>query len=143
MQEMYVEVGEQTVFSKTITDVDFAFFSAISGDFHPMHVNEEQARQTPFGRRIAHGLAVLSLMSGPEAEMSVRIVERGSKLLPVTLGYDKVRFLAPVFCGDTLTATYTIAEIHPEKLRAIGRCEVRNQKGELVVVGDHVLKWVV
>lgn len=142
MNEMHVEIGEQTFFSKTITDADFANFSAISGDFDPVHVNEEYAKSTPFGRRIAHGLAVLGLMSGPESEMSKRIVERGCNYKPVTLGYDKVRFLKPVFCGDTLTATYTIAEITPEKLRAIGKCEIINQHGDLVVVGNHVLKWV-
>ncbi len=142
MKEMCVEVGEQTVFAKTITDADFANFSAISGDFDPVHVNEEYARTTPFGRRIAHGIAVLGLMSGPESEMSKRIVDRGCRFKPVTLGYDKVRFIKPVFSGDTLTATYTIAEIDADKLRAIGKCEISNQQGELVMVADHVLKWV-
>ena len=142
MNEMCVEVGEQTVFAKTITDADFANFSAISGDFDPVHVNEEYARTTPFGRRIAHGIAVLGLMSGPESEMSKRIVDRGCRFKPVTLGYDKVRFIKPVFSGDTLTATYTIAEIDADKLRAIGKCEISNQQGELVMVADHVLKWV-
>ncbi len=139
---MCVEIGERTVFAKTITDADFANFSAISGDFDPVHVNEEYARTTPFGRRIAHGIAVLGLMSGPESEMSKRIVDRGCRFKPVTLGYDKVRFIKPVFSGDTLTATYTIAEINADKLRAIGKCEITNQQGELVMIADHVLKWV-
>jgi acyl dehydratase len=142
MNEMFVEIGEQTVFSKTITDADFAAFSSISSDFDPVHVNEEYAKTTSFGRRIAHGLAVLSLMSGPESEMSRRIVERGCVYKPVTLGYDKVRFIKPVFCGDTLTATYTIAAIDSTALRAIGKCEITNQHDELVVFGNHVLKWV-
>ncbi len=142
MKEMCVEIGERTVFAKTITDADFANFSAISGDFDPVHVNEEYARTTPFGRRIAHGIAVLGLMSGPESEMSKRIVDRGCRFKPVTLGYDKVRFIKPVFSGDTLTATYTIAEINADKLRAIGKCEITNQQGELVMIADHVLKWV-
>lgn len=142
MNEMCVEIGERTVFAKTFTDADFSNFSAISGDFDPVHVNEEYAKTTPFGRRIAHGIAVLGLMSGPESEMSKRVVDRGCKYKPVTLGYDKVRFIKPVFSGDTLTASYTIAEIDAEKRRAIGKCEITNQHGELVMVADHVLKWV-
>ena len=63
MGTMQVEVGETTEFSKTVTDADIALFSAISGDFDPIHVDEEYARKTPFGRRIAHGIFVMGLLS--------------------------------------------------------------------------------
>ena len=137
-----VEIGEATSFSKTITDADLLMFSAISGDFDPVHVDEEYAKTTPFGRRIAHGIAVLGLLSAAESEMSRRIVARGGSGKPVSLGYEGVRFLKPVFVGDTLKAQYTIAELHPEKARAIGRCEIRNQRNETVLVGNHLMKWV-
>ncbi|HKC45817.1 MAG TPA: MaoC/PaaZ C-terminal domain-containing protein, partial [Burkholderiales bacterium] len=52
----HVEVGETAEFSKTLTETDLALFSAISGDFDPIHVDEAYARTTPFGRRIAHGI---------------------------------------------------------------------------------------
>jgi 3-hydroxybutyryl-CoA dehydratase len=139
---MKVEIGEQTQFAKTMTDSDLAMFSAISGDFDPVHVNEEYAKETGFGRRILHGIATLGLLSAAESEMSRRIVARGCAYKPVTLGYDKVRFLKPVFVGDTLTATYTIAAIDREKLRSVGKCEIANQAGDLCVVGEHILKWV-
>lgn len=142
MSEMQVEIGERTTFSKTVTDADIALFSAISGDFDPVHVDEEYARNTPFGRRIAHGIFVLGLLSAAESEMSRRIVARGSSLKPVTLGYDRIRFIKPVFVGDTLTATYTIVALDPEKARSTGKCEIANQKGELCLVGEHVMKWV-
>ena len=138
-----VEVGETTRFAKTITDADLAMFSAISGDFDPVHVDEEYAKTTPFGRRIAHGIAVMGLLSAAESEMSRRIVARGGEGKPVSLGYEKVRFLKPVFVGDTLSAVYTIAELQPERGRAIGKCEIANQHGDLVLVGDHIMKWVV
>ena len=141
--ELDVEIGEQTTFSKTITDADVALFSAISGDFDPIHVNDEYAAQTKFGRRIAHGIGVLGLLSAAESEMSKRIVSRGGSAKPLSLGYDKIRFLKPVFIGDTLTAVYTIQSIDAAKARAIGKCEILNQDGELVVVGDHIMKWVV
>ena len=127
---MQVEIGECTTFSKTVTDADIALFSAISGDFDPVHVDEEYARTTPFGRRIAHGIFVLGLLSAAESEMSRRIVARGSPLKPVSLGYDRIRFIKPVFVGDTLTATYTIAALDPQKVRSTGKCEITNQKGE-------------
>lgn len=141
--KLHVEIGEQSRFAKTVTEADLAMFSAISGDFDPVHVDEEYAKSTPFGRRIAHGIAVMGLLSAAESEMSRRIVARGGEGKPVSLGYDGVRFLKPVFIGDTLTATYVIAEIQPEKARAIGRCEIANQRGEIVLVGNHILKWVV
>ncbi|MCG8509712.1 MAG: MaoC family dehydratase [Rhodospirillales bacterium] len=140
--KLLVEIGESTRFAKTITDADIAMFSAISGDFDPVHVDEEYAKTTPFGRRIAHGIAVMGLLSAAESEMSRRIVERGGEGKPVSLGYDGVRFLKPVLVGDTLTAVYTIAELLPEKGRAIGKCEITNQRNELVLVGNHIMKWV-
>ena len=140
--ELNVEIGEQTTFSKTITDADVALFSAISGDFDPIHVNEAYAAQTMFGKRIAHGIGVLGLLSATESEMSKRIVSRGGPGKPLSLGYDKIRFLKPVFIGDTLTAVYTVQSIDKDKARAIGKCEILNQAGELVLVGDHIMKWV-
>jgi acyl dehydratase len=61
---------------------------------------------------------------------------------PVSLGYDRIRFIAPVFLGDTVTVTYTIAEVDPLRRRSRSRIEVANQQGETVAVAEHILKWV-
>jgi len=61
---------------------------------------------------------------------------------PVSLGYDRVRFLRPVFIGDTVTLTYTIAEVDAGKRQSLGDIEVINQHGDLVAVARHVLRWV-
>ena len=61
---------------------------------------------------------------------------------PQSLGYDKVRFLGPVYIGDTLTLTYTISEIDLAKRRSRSDIKVVNQKGELVGVAQHILAWV-
>jgi 3-hydroxybutyryl-CoA dehydratase len=140
--KLNVDVGETSRFSKTITETDITLFSAISGDFDPLHVDEEYARTTLFGRRIAHGIVVLGLLSAAESEMSRRIVARGDNGKPLSLGYDKIRFLKPVFIGDTLTAVYTISQVSAEKGRAVGKCEIFNQDKELVLVGEHIMKWV-
>ncbi|MBL6945448.1 MAG: MaoC family dehydratase [Rhodospirillales bacterium] len=137
-----VEIGETAKFSKTVTDSDIALFAAISGDFDPVHMDDVYAKSTPFGKRIAHGIFVLGLLSAAESEMSRRIVARGSELKPISLGYDKVRFIRPVFVGDTLNAVYTIAELDSDRDRSIGKCEVINQKLELCLVGEHIMKWV-
>jgi acyl dehydratase len=60
----------------------------------------------------------------------------------VSLGYDRVRFLAPVFIGDTVTLTYTIAEIDPQKRQSLADIEAVNQNGVLVAVARHILRWV-
>ena len=61
---------------------------------------------------------------------------------PVSLGYDRIRFLAPVFLGDTITVDYTIAAIDEERRRSTSDIKVTNQNGELVAVAQHILKWV-
>ena len=60
----------------------------------------------------------------------------------MSLGYDRIRFVAPVFLGDTVTVTYTITEVDPLRRRSRSRIEVTNQHGETVAVAEHILKWV-
>ena len=60
----------------------------------------------------------------------------------MSLGYDRVRFIAPVFIGDTVTLTYTIAEIDPQKGQSLADIEVMNQNGVRVAVARHILRWV-
>ncbi len=142
MMQDFVTIGERTTLAKTVTEADMLAFAAISGDFDPVHVDEEYAKTTPFGRRIVYGLLTLDLLSGPESEMSRRIVERGCPLKPVTLGYDRVRCLVPAFVGDTLRAIYTMESLDEERKRSIGDCRVVNQDGREVLVAKHIMKWV-
>jgi acyl dehydratase len=142
MIESHLKVGETATFAKTITEADIVLFSGLTGDFDPIHVNEEYAKASAFGRRIAHGGLVMGLLSTTASMMSRRSVERGSTAVSVSLGYDKIRFIRPVFINDTLTARYTIEEIDPAAARSRSRVEVLNQHGELCLVGTHVMKWV-
>jgi 3-hydroxybutyryl-CoA dehydratase len=142
MIESHLAIGETATFSKTITETDIVLFSGLTGDFDPIHVNEEYARASAFGRRIAHGGLVMGLLSTTASMMSRRSVERGSSAISVSLGYDKIRFIRPVFINDTLTARYTIEEIDAAAARSRSRVEVVNQSGELCLVGTHIMKWV-
>jgi acyl dehydratase len=138
----HVNVGDTARFSKTLTEADVAMFCAISGDFDPIHVDDEWARRTPFGRRIAHGILSMALLSTVAGMISRKAVERGSRGASVSMGYDRIRFVAPVFIGDTLTASYTVQAVNREASRSSSRVEVHNQRNELVVVGEHLMKWL-
>jgi acyl dehydratase len=138
----FVAVGETAEFSKTLTAADVDQFAAISGDFDPIHVDEAHARTTPFGRRIAHGILSMALLSTVSAMMSARARERGSRGTSVSMGYDRIRFLKPVFIGDMLTARYTIVELDAATGRSRARVEVVKGDAELAVVGEHLMKWL-
>jgi acyl dehydratase len=85
------------------------------------------------------------LLVGYMSTCSTMMIERSRGTAagetPVSLGYDRIRFLGPVFIGDTITVTYRIAEIDPERRRSRSEIEVRNQDGDLVAVAQHILKW--
>jgi acyl dehydratase len=140
--ETFLQVGERAEFSKTISEADLVLFSGITGDFDPIHVNEDYASKTAFGRRIAHGGLIMGLLSTTASMMSRRSIERGARAVPVSLGYDKIRFTAPVFINDTVTARYTIEEIDPLAGRSRSKVEVVKSSGELCLVGTHLMKWV-
>lgn len=142
MIETFLEPGDTATFAKTITEADLVLFSGLTGDFDPIHVNEAYAATTPFGRRIAHGALVMGLLSTTASMMSRRSVERGTTGTSVSLGYDRIRFLKPVFIGDTLTARYTVEEIDAAAARSRSKVEVVNQKGEICLAGTHIMKWV-
>ena len=138
----FLDPGEQAEYTRTITAADIAAFAAISGDDDPVHVDEEAARRTAFGRCIAHGALVMGLLSTTASMMSRRSVARGAPGTPVSAGYDRIRFTRPVFAGETLTARYTIEEVDAARARTRARLEVVNQDGQTCLVGTHVLAWV-
>jgi acyl dehydratase len=140
--ETFLKVGESAEFSKTIGEADLTLFSGLTGDFDPIHVNEDYARGTAFGRRIAHGALVMGLLSTTASMMSRRSIERGAKAVPVSLGYDKIRFIAPVFINDTITARYTIEGIDAQAARSRSKVEVVKSNGDVCLAGTHIMKWV-
>jgi 3-hydroxybutyryl-CoA dehydratase len=142
MGEFHLQVGDRVRFSKTVGESDVYLFAGITGDLAPNHVDEAYMRRTRYGRRIAHGALLIGFMS----TASTMMVERHGGLAPdetpVSLGYDRIRFTAPVYFGDTITVTYTIAEVDPGRRRATSAIEVINQDGTVVAVAAHILKWV-
>ena len=141
MSEFYVRVGDQVSFSKTVGESDVYGFAGITGDFSGNHVDEEFMKRSVYGRRIAHGVLLVGYMSTCSTMMIAKANGTASDETPVSLGYDRIRFLGAVFIGDTITVTYRIAEIDPERRRSRSEIEVRNQHGDLVAVAQHILKW--
>jgi acyl dehydratase len=129
-------------FSKTVGESDIYLFAGITGDFSPVHVDDEfMKRSSPFGGRIAHGVLVLGFTSSASTILAERLVaERGWKSM-ASLGYDGIRFVAPVRIGDTITVRYQLQGLDEAKQRSTSSFEVVNQRGETVLVGRHVMKW--
>lgn len=135
-------LGTEVRFAKTIAESDIYLFAGITGDFASNHVNEEVMRRSAYGRRIAHGVLLMGFMSTASTLFIAKNVVDMSDSTPVSLGYDRVRFLAAAFIGDTMEVSYRIAEVDAERSRTRSKIEVRNQKGELVAVAEHIMKWV-
>ena len=121
-------VGDRATFTKTITEADLVQFASVSGDRYPLHVDEEYARTTRFGARVAHGLLTASLLSTTNGLLLQR---PGGISLAQTL-----RFLGPVYIGDTITATTEVVEVIAERRRLRCRTTCVNQRGEVVVDGE-------
>jgi 3-hydroxybutyryl-CoA dehydratase len=120
--------GDSASYSKTITENDILLFSNVSGDTNPLHLDSEFAKTTRFGKRIAHGLLVSGLIS----------TVIGNKLPGAGAIYagQSLRFLKPVFIGDTVTATATIVSYNEERGRMVLETVCRNQDGKAVVAGE-------
>jgi acyl dehydratase len=128
-------VGKSVTFSKTVSESDIYLFAGITGDVDPIHVNQEFARTTQYGQRIAHGALILGYMSTAST-----LIHQGFGRPLVSLGYDRIRIVAPVFVGDTVTVTYTVTATDLERSRTTADCIARNQRGETVVISTHIQK---
>jgi 3-hydroxybutyryl-CoA dehydratase len=129
--------GDRTRFTKTVGETDITLFAGISGDFARNHVDEAYMARSGAGGRIAHGALLVAYMSAASTRMTDRLPD-DSELIPVSLGYDRIRFLRPVRIGDTVTVDYEVASVDAGARRGAAAVEVRNQRGELVAVATHV-----
>ena len=128
---MDLQIGDSFSTSKQITDSVIRAFAELSGDFNPIHLDEEFAAKTRFGKRIAHGMISGALIS---AVLGYEFKERKIVYLSQTL-----KFTAPVFIGDTVTATATVSNIREDKPIVTLETICTNQNGETVVKGEAVV----
>ncbi len=132
-----VEIGQVVRVSKTVGESDVYLFAGITGDLSPNHVNEEYMKGTPYGKRIAHG----ALMVGYMSAASTKLVENIPHPI-VSYGYDRIRFVRPCFIGDTITIEYKVAEKNPDRDQLISQVTVTNERGEVLTVATHIMKFV-
>jgi acyl dehydratase len=129
-----VEVGTSLSFTKTVSEADVYLYAGITGDFSPNHIDAEYMKQGRYGERIAHGALLVGFMSTASARMRVGRT--------VSLGYDRLRFIAPVRFGDTITTKYTITRVDLEKRRITNDVKCFNQRGETVASAIHLRAFV-
>lgn len=122
-----MKLGDSASFTKTVSEHDVYTYAGVSGDVNPAHVNEVEAQKGMFGKRIAHGMLSAGFIS---TVLGTQLPGPGT----IYMGQE-LRFTKPVFFGDTITATVTVAELIPEKNRAILDTVCTNQNGEVVIKG--------
>ncbi len=128
---MNIKIGDEFSTSKQITDSVVRAFAELSGDFNPIHIDEEFAKTTRFGKRIAHGMISGALLS---AVLGYEFKERKIVYLNQTM-----RFVAPVFLGDTVTARATVIKIREDKPIVTLETVCTNQRGETTLTGEAVV----
>ncbi|MEQ3338113.1 MaoC family dehydratase [Clostridium butyricum] len=125
-------LNQSQSFSKTITEYDIYTFAGISGDFNPIHVNREKAKDSIFNGQIAHGILVSSFIS---TVIGMYLPGPGTIYLKQSLNFRK-----PVYIGDTITASVSIKEIEENKKIAKLYTIVTNQNNLMVLDGEAVVK---
>ncbi len=127
------QIGDTASVSKTITEADIIAFAEISGDKNPLHLDAAFAARSRFGQRIAHGALVSSLISNV---IGNQLPGQGSIYLSSSL-----KFRAPTFINDTITATATVSSIREDKPIILLTCVCTNQHNEVVCAGESVVLY--
>lgn len=130
-----IELGEERIVrdARTITEADIVNYAGISGDFGDVHVSKEAAKRTDFGKRIAPGNMVHAIAETIGIDWAVEAF---------SYGHDNVRFVNPVFIGDTITVHTEVIEAEPYNEdfgRIMNKYTVTNQRDETVLVDEHIL----
>ena len=133
--EDYETGSVRETLGRTITETDIVVHAGHSGDFYPHHMDAEWCKTQPFGQRIAHGTMIFTIAVGLTA----------TEVNPeaFSYGYDRLRFIRPVFIGDTIRVRVTIKEKRdfksPESGIVVELCEAFNQNGQVVLACEHLL----
>lgn len=140
MTELPITIGDSFRFRKTVSESDVYLFAGISGDLSPNHLDEEVMKTSAYGGRIAHGALLLAYMSACST-MACEKARESDWGIPVSLGYDKVRFLKGVRIGETIQVDYAYTDFDPARARSTANVKI-TVVGTLVAVADHIMTWV-
>ncbi len=128
-------LGDRTEFAKTVSEFDVYGFAGIVGDFYGVHVNEEYAKTTRFERRIAQGALSVGFLATCMGHMAAKAPNPGA----VSYRYD-ITFNAPVYIGDTVTATLELIDKDDERNTCVFAATVTSHSGTVVASGKTYLK---
>lgn len=126
-----LSVGQKAEYSKKVSHADVIQFAELTGDMNPLHMDEQYAASTMFGRPLVHGAMLSGLIS---AVLGMKLPGPGA-----LYASQELRYLKPVFIGDTVTAFAEVKEILNEKNRVIFRTGCTNQNQEMVAEGISIL----
>jgi len=122
---------------RTVTETDVVSFAGLSGDYNPLHIDDEFSKKAGFGRRVAHGQLILTMVSGLKSRMSLT---DGTAVAFLGLTWN---FKGPVFFGDTIHFRMRISEKRATRSNTAGlirqAIQVFNQRDEVVQEGEHVM----
>lgn len=139
MAKLPLKVGDNCSYTRTISESDVYLFGGVTGDMSPMHFNQTFCEEkSAYGTRVAHGPLVFCLASTASTNIQQKY---NSPIAAASYGYDHVRFTAPVFFGDTVTAYYEIVEVDEEANKSFADITITNQDGKVVCVCKHILKY--
>ena len=130
-----LSIGQSAEVERTVTEGDLYVFAGVTGDFNPVHLNEEFAAKSIFGERIAHGMLTAGFIS---AALGTQLPGVGCIYLS-----QELKFRAPVKIGDTVKTVVTVADINMDKNRVSLKTECFKQDGTLVIDGMAIMKPVV
>ena len=133
--EDYQLGAQRHTLGRTITEADIVLHAGQTGDFYPHHMDAEWCKTQDFGQRMAHGTLIFSVAIG----MTAGTINPRA----MSYGYDRLRFIRPVFIGDTIRVTATIADKrdHPKRAESgivAEKIEVLNQHDQTVLVCEHL-----
>ncbi|ODT80311.1 MAG: hypothetical protein ABS76_16610 [Pelagibacterium sp. SCN 64-44] len=134
--------GLQASYTTTVREKDIADFVTLSGDDYEAHTDPELMATSSFGGIIAHGALLVGYMSAAGTKAIRLAREKGNECTPVALGYDRLRFVAPVFPGDEIKVSYAVKSVDTERRRSLADVEITNQSGTSIAVAEHVMKWL-
>lgn len=126
LEKLGVDIGYKTTHTKTVTEKDIELFAEVSGDYNPVHMDEEFAKKTFFGGRIAHGVFALGVLSAAGAKLPGLVI-----LLSMS-----GKFMKPVKIGDTITAVAEVVAVRKERGIVTLKSVCTNQNGEVVIQGE-------
>lgn len=126
-----LSTGDAAEFSKTVSEADVYMYAGVTGDYNPAHVNESYAQNTFFKKRIAHGMLTAGFIS---TVLGTKIPGPGVIYLK-----QELKFLAPVYIGDTVTARVEVQELYPDKNHVLLRTTCTNQDGTLIIDGTALM----